>query len=184
MSYCIQCGAAARMAVPEGDSRPRLVCDVCTYIHYENPKLVTGVLAVHDDKILLCRRAIEPKLGYWTLPAGFMELGETMQAGALREMVEEAESQAVNARLYCLIDLPKAGQVHVMYLANIKDGKFGVGAESLESALFSVDALPWDELAFHSVAATLRHYIADRARFGDDWANYPVHEQAFSDVSI
>lgn len=183
MPYCQQCGQPATYTIPDNDSRERLVCTStnCGYIHYDNPKVVTGVLAVHNDKILLCRRAIEPRLGYWTLPAGFMELGETMAQGGLRETIEEAEATAINAQLYCLLEVPNLGQIHVMYLANLQDGAFGVGAESLECRLFEIDELPWHEISFRTVAMTLRYYAEDVAKFGADWGRYAIKQAVIDD---
>ncbi|AKG16298.2 NUDIX hydrolase [Moraxella bovoculi] len=182
MSFCLQCGRPAAHAIPEGDTRPRLVCTSCGYIHYENPKMICGVLALHQDKILLCRRAIEPRYGLWTLPAGFMENGETMVDGAKRETVEEADGVAENLKLYALFDLPNLGQIHAMYLANLQDGKFGVGSESLECGLFSPDEIDMENLAFETVKQTIEHYLADKAALeklgkdSDDFSNYPLHE--------
>ncbi|WP_435931377.1 NUDIX hydrolase [Moraxella bovoculi] len=182
MSFCLQCGRPAAHAIPEGDTRPRLVCTSCGYIHYENPKMICGVLALHQDKILLCRRAIEPRYGLWTLPAGFMENGETMADGAKRETVEEAEGVAENLKLYALFDLPNLGQIHAMYLANLQDGKFGVGSESLECGLFPPDEIDMENLAFETVKQTIEHYLADKAALeklgkdSDDFSNYPLHE--------
>ncbi|WP_435938623.1 NUDIX hydrolase [Moraxella bovoculi] len=182
MSFCLQCGRPAAHAIPEGDTRPRLVCTSCGYIHYENPKMICGVLALHQDKILLCRRAIEPRYGLWTLPAGFMENGETMADGAKRETVEEAEGVAENLKLYALFDLPNLGQIHAMYLASLQDGKFGVGSESLECGLFSPDEIDMENLAFETVKQTIEHYLANKAALeklgkdSDDFSNYPLHE--------
>ncbi|WFF39740.1 NUDIX hydrolase [Moraxella nasibovis] len=180
--YCLKCGSPAHHAIPEGDTRPRLVCPACGHIHYENPKMVCGVLAVHEGRILLCRRAIEPRYGLWTLPAGFMENGETMAEGAKRETVEEADGVAVDLKLYALYDLPHWGQIHAMYLANLKDGAFGVGVESLECALFYPDEIDMENLAFETVRQTIERYLADKdtlmsqGKDADDFAHYPLHE--------
>ncbi|MCP3896279.1 NUDIX hydrolase [Moraxella sp.] len=182
MSFCLQCGHPATHTIPDGDTRLRLVCTSCGYIHYENPKMICGVLALHQGKILLCRRAIEPRYGLWTLPAGFMENGETMADGAKRETVEEAEGMAIGLKLYALFDLPNLGQIHAMYLANLQDGKFGVGSESLECGLFSPDEIDMENLAFETVKQTIEHYLADKAALeklgkdSDDFSNYPLHE--------
>ncbi len=184
MSFCLQCGQAAQLLIPDGDSKERLVCTSCGYIHYENPKMVCGVLALHDDKILLCQRAIEPRYGLWTLPAGFMELGETMKQGAIRETLEEADAVAINARLYCLFDIPKLGQIHAMYLANLQDGKFGVGTESLACKLVTPDDIDWENLAFETVKQTINCYLKDKEMLiaqnkdTDDFENYPFHQIA------
>lgn len=182
MPFCLQCGQPAAHAIPNGDTRQRLVCTSCAYIHYENPKMICGVLAIHQGKILLCRRAIEPRYGLWTLPAGFMENGETMADGAKRETAEEADGVAVDLKLYTLFDVPQWGQIHAMYLANLQDGKFGVGIESLECGLFYPDEIDMKNLAFETVKQTIEYYVTDKAvlqRLGkdsDDFGNYPLHE--------
>ncbi|MDO4442243.1 MAG: NUDIX hydrolase [Moraxella sp.] len=184
MPYCLHCGKPATHTIPQGDSRERLVCTDrdCGHIHYENPKMVCGVLAVHDGQILLCRRAIEPRYGLWTLPAGFMELGETMRQGAIRETVEEADGVATNTKLYALFDLPQWGQIHAMYLANLQDGKFGVGSESLECRLFYPHEIDMDNLAFETVKQTIERYLADKdeldrqGKDSTDFGNYRLHE--------
>lgn len=182
MSFCLQCGQSATHTTPQGDSRERLVCTSCGYIHYENPKMICGVLAVHEERILLCRRAIEPRYGLWTLPAGFMENGETMMDGAKRETYEEAEGMAVNLKLYALFDLPHWGQIHAMYLANLQDGQFGVGTESLECRLFYPDEIDMENLAFETVRQTIKRYLADKENLekldkdSTDFNNYGLHE--------
>lgn len=180
MPYCQQCGQPAHHIIPQGDSHTRLVCTVCNFIHYNNPKVVAGALVVHDDKILLCRRAIEPRYGFWTLPAGFLEIGESMRAGAIRETFEEADGTAINSKLYALFDLPKVGQIHAIYLANLQNGQFGAGVESLECRLFDIDEIPWGELSFHTIELSLKYYLQDIQLLGDkrhEFANYPLHEQ-------
>ncbi len=162
MAYCLRCGQATTLTIPPGDQRLRAVCSNCHHIHYENPKVICGALAVWQDKVLLCRRAIEPRYGLWTLPAGFMELGETMQDGAEREMHEEAEAHLSKAQLYCMYDIPRIGQIYVLFLGELTDGVFGAGEESLECALFAEDEIPWEHLAFRSIKYTLRHYFKDR----------------------
>lgn len=182
MSFCLQCGQPATHTTPQGDSRERLVCTSCGYIHYENPKMICGVLAIHEERILLCRRAIEPRYGLWTLPAGFMENGETMMDGAKRETYEEAEGMAVNLKLYALFDLPHWGQIHAMYLANLQDGQFGVGTESLECRLFYPDEIDMENLAFETVRQTIKRYLADKENLekldkdSTDFNNYGLHE--------
>lgn len=182
MAFCLQCGRPATHTIPDGDSRERLVCTDCGYIHYENPKMVCGVLAVHDGQILLCRRAIEPRYGFWTLPAGFMELGESMADGAKRETVEEADAVADDLHLFALFDLPYVGQIHAMYLANLQDGRFGVGSESLECRLFYPDEIDMENLAFETVRQTIERYLQNKdelIKLGKDvhdFNNYPLHE--------
>lgn len=164
MPYCIACGHEAKRLIPQGDNRPRLVCPSCGYIHYENPKVVTGALCLHEDKILLCRRAIEPRYGFWTLPAGFLEIGESVKQGAIRETYEEAQGVGQNLQLYALFDLPRIGQIHAMYLATLKDGAFGAGSESLECRLFLPSQIPWADLSFETVRRTLDYYCQDLRR--------------------
>lgn len=142
------------------DNRPRYLCDHCGSIHYQNPRLITGTLPVAPDgRILLCRRAIEPRLGYWTLPAGFMENGETVVQGALRETLEESMVKAQNPVLLSMISLPEFDQVHVFYRVDMPDFEFAVTPESSEVALFALSELPWDDIAFRTVTASLEHYL-------------------------
>lgn len=162
MAFCLMCGSSAQMKVPKGDDKPRLVCPSCGYIHYVNPKIICGSVVTWQDKVLLCRRAIEPQYGLWTLPAGFMECGETLAQGAARETCEEAEAKVTNEHLYCIYDIPNIAQVYMIYLAELVEGKFGAGAESLECALFAEDDIPWDTLAFPSMTLTLTHYFNDK----------------------
>lgn len=183
MPYCMQCGTAAAYTIPKADTRQRLVCSACGFVYYDNPKLICGALVCHQDQILLCRRAIEPRYGYWTLPAGFMEIGETMQQAALRETLEEAAAIATQARLYCVFDIAYLGQVHMMYLSHLNaDGKFGVGEESLECRLFAFDQIPWADLAFDTIKQTLERYLADRQQLvcqgknPHDFSHYPMHQ--------
>ncbi len=163
MKYCSVCGNTVDFKIPEGDDRPRYVCDHCGTIHYQNPNMVAGVIAEHDDKILLCKRSIEPRLGKWTLPAGFMENGETVMQGAARESWEEARAKCEDMSLFCMISIPHISQVYVMYRATLVDGFAEAGPESQEVGLFSEDEIPWDEIAFPVVLESLRLYYADRA---------------------
>ena len=150
--------------VPPGDSLPRWVCDQCGEIHYQNPKLVLGTIPQFAEKILLCRRAIEPRYGYWTLPAGFMENGETTGQAALRETLEESGAAVELGAPFSMISVPLVNQVHVFYLATLRDLEFKPGEETLEVALFEEARIPWKEIAFRTVGATLRHWFADRKR--------------------
>lgn len=150
------------MRVPEGDTLPRHVCDHCDAIHYRNPKIVAGCIAEWEDRILLCRRAIEPRLGKWTLPAGFMENGETVQQAAARETLEEALARVNDLRLFGLFNIPHVNQVYVMFRARMDDPAFGPGDESLSCELLGEDRIPWAELAFPVVERTLRLFLADR----------------------
>ena len=168
IKHCKTCGGAVRYEVPADDNRDRATCIVCTTIHYENPLNVVGTLPVWQDKVLLCRRAIEPRHGLWTLPAGFMELGETTAEGALRETVEEAGARVELEGLYSLINVVRVGQVHLFYSARMLDVDFVPGPESLEARLFAEAEVPWDEVAFRTTRMTLEFFFADRreGRFG------------------
>lgn len=150
--------------VPPGDSLPREVCDACGEIHYRNPKLVVGAIAEYQGRILLCRRAIEPRYGYWTLPAGFMENDETAAQGALRETLEEAGARIEIEAPFSLISVPRVNQVHLFYRARLLDLEFKPGEESLEVALVDEAGVPWKEVAFRTVSLSLQHWFADRAR--------------------
>lgn len=164
MRFCSQCGHRVELRIPTGDDRERHVCVQCETIHYQNPRVIVGCLPVAGERILLCKRAIAPRLGYWTLPAGFLENGETTLAGAQRETWEEAHAQVNNAELYRIFDLPHINQIYMFYRGELIDNRFGAGTESLEVELFLPDEIPWPQLAFPVVVETLREYIADRAR--------------------
>jgi ADP-ribose pyrophosphatase YjhB (NUDIX family) len=150
--------------VPPGDSLPRWVCDQCGEIHYQNPRLIVGTIPEFEGKVLLCRRAIEPRYGYWTLPAGFMENGETAGQAALRETLEEAGAGVELGAPFSMISVPHVNQVHLFYLARVRDLGFKPGEESLEVALVAEDKVPWKEIAFRTVATTLELWFADRRR--------------------
>lgn len=160
--YCPQCGKPVSQRIPAGDNRLRNVCDACGHIHYENPRMVLGAIAEWQGRILLCRRAIEPRAGFWTLPAGFMENGESTQAAAARETREEACAQVEQTRLFALIDVPQIDQTHIFYRGVLAGGKHAPGEESLETALFHEDEIPWSQLAFRTVRLALEHYFSDR----------------------
>jgi ADP-ribose pyrophosphatase YjhB (NUDIX family) len=163
MKFCSHCGSdALRYDIPEGDNRPRYWCPDCTTIHYQNPKIIVGAVPVWGDKVLLCKRAIEPRKGYWTLPAGFMENGETMQEGAARETWEEACATVEIGDLYSMFNLPHIYQVYIFFLGKVPDGKCGVGEESSDARWFSEEEIPWDELAFPTVSRTLKYFFDDR----------------------
>ncbi|MBT8446324.1 MAG: NUDIX hydrolase [Gammaproteobacteria bacterium] len=165
MKFCSQCGSAdMQFQVPAGDNRPRHVCQRCDTVFYENPKIVAGCIPVWGEQVLLCKRAIEPRYGYWTLPAGFMEIGETTPEAALRETVEEAGARVTITALHTLINLPQVNQVYVMFLSELTDLDFAPGEESLEVALYREDEIPWQELAFPTIEHTLKFYYADRQR--------------------
>lgn len=171
MKYCSSCGGGIALIIPEGDDRERHVCCECETIHYINPRLIVGCVPEHEGKILLCKRAIEPRYGYWTLPAGFMENGESTAEGAARETWEEAAATATDLSLYRIFDVPQINQVYVFYRCGIADGVFGAGPESLESQLFHPDEIPWDALSFPSVYEVLKEYLVDRVT-GD----FPVRQ--------
>ncbi len=164
IQYCRQCGSAVEHRVPDdGDTRPRAVCPACQTIHYENPLNVVGTIPVlADGRVLLRKRNIEPQLGKWTLPAGFMELGETTSQGAARETDEEAGAQFEIGALFSLMNVPRVGQVHMYYRATLLSDQFNPGVETMEARLFSEAEVPWDELAFRTVKETLEHFFADR----------------------
>src|SRR5215467_14441661 len=145
LNFCSNCGTRLTLRVPPGDSLPRAVCDACGTIHYRNPLMVVGTIPEWDDQILLCRRAIEPRQGFWTLPAGFMELGETTAQAALRETMEEARARVELGELFTLLSVPHVDQVHVFYRARLRERD-----------------IPWKEIAFRTISTTLRHFYADR----------------------
>ena len=162
--HCPSCGAAVEYRVPADDNRERAVCPSCSTIHYQNPLNVVGTLPVWEDdgRVLLCRRAIEPRHGLWTLPAGFMELGETTADGALRETQEEAGAEVEMGPLYGVLNVVRVGQVHLFYRARLLSTVFDPGPESLEARLFAEDEIPWDEIAFRTTRETLLRYFEDR----------------------
>lgn len=160
MRYCSACGQPVQTSVPEGDNRPRAVCVACGTIHYQNPKLVVGTVPVWQGSILLCRRAIEPRRGFWTLPAGFMEIGETLAEAALRETWEEALARVELGALFSVVDVVHGAQVHVFFAATLTTPDFGAGTETLETRLFLPGEIPWSELAFASNRIALEQFLA------------------------
>lgn len=164
MRFCSQCGHTVELRIPAGDDRERHICIHCETIHYQNPRVIVGCLPVAGERILLCKRAIEPRRGFWTLPAGFLENGETTLGGAQRETWEEAQAKVANPALYRIFDLPGISQIYMFYRGDLIDNQFGAGTESLDVALFAADEIPWDQLAFPVVVETLREYLADRER--------------------
>jgi ADP-ribose pyrophosphatase YjhB (NUDIX family) len=164
MNFCNACGGQLGEQVPEGDNRPRHVCGDCGAIHYRNPKVVTGCLPVWQGQVLLCRRAIKPRYGLWTLPAGFLENGESSHQGAVRETLEEANARVALEGLYTTFNLPHIDQIYMLFRARLLDLDFAPGEESLEVALFDERDIPWEQLAFPVVAETLKLFFADRAR--------------------
>jgi len=164
IKHCRACGAPAQYRVPAEDNRERAVCSVCGTVHYENPLNVVGTVPAWDERVLLCRRNIEPRYGKWTLPAGFLELGETTTEGALRETDEEAGARIELLGLFTVLNVVQVGQLHLFYRARLLDTDFAPGPETIEAKLFDEAGIPWDELAFRTVRETLRCYFADRRR--------------------
>lgn len=166
--HCRNCGAAVQLRLPDdGDTRPRAVCPACTTVHYDNPLNVVGTVPVWGETgeyVLLCKRNIEPRYGKWTLPAGFMELGETTAEGASRETDEEAGAQFELGDIFTLMNVARVGQVHIYYRARLLSDRFDPGHETIEARLFTEDQIPWDEIAFRTVKETLEHYFEDRRR--------------------
>ena len=163
INHCIHCGEKVSLAIPRGDNRNRHVCNSCGHIHYQNPKVVCGCIPVWGERILLCRRAIEPRKGFWTLPAGFMENGETLEHAAVRETMEEACAKIVAPQLFGVYSLPQVNQVYVMFLAQLGgESDFAAGEESLEVGLFAAADIPWADLAFPVVHRTLQRYLEMR----------------------
>lgn len=163
MNFCSNCGHRVAFRVPPGDERPRFVCDSCGTIHYQNPRVVVGCVPEHEGRILICKRAIEPRRGYWTVPAGFMENGESLEHGAARECQEEAMADVEIGSLLALVSIISAHQVHVFFRAKLRTPSFGAGPESLETKLVTPEEIPWDDIAFQSTTFALRQYLADRA---------------------
>lgn len=159
MQFCSNCGSEVNLQIPQGDNRERSVCVSCETIHYVNPKLVVGCILTWEKKVLLCKRSIEPRLGYWTLPAGFMENGESTAEGAAREAYEEANATPVSLELFGVYSLPRISQVYMMFLGQLKDGYASAGEESLEVGLFEQKDIPWSELAFPVVSESLEQFF-------------------------
>ncbi|WP_067033589.1 NUDIX hydrolase [Marinomonas gallaica] len=161
MRFCPKCGHQVNMEIPEGDNRKRAICPNCEFIDYDNPRMITGTLPLFQGKVLLCKRNIEPRKGYWTLPAGFMENSETTLEGALRETLEESGSVAIAKQPFSMISIPHVNQVHIYYLAELQKADFHPTSESSEVELFELADIPWDEMAFSSVTKTLEFFIED-----------------------
>jgi len=162
MNYCSACGAEVVLKIPEADNRHRHVCIRCNTIHYSNPKIVTGCIPTWQDRILLCKRAIEPRYGLWTLPAGYMEIGESTVQAAMRETFEEANARVEIQDLYMVIHLPYVNQVYLMYRSQLLEEEYSSGEESLEVQLYREEEIPWDLLAFPAIRETLKFYYQDR----------------------
>ncbi len=175
IQYCCRCGANVAILIPSGDTLPRHVCQACGHIHYENPRLVVGCVAEWQGKILMCRRAIEPRHGYWTLPGGFMENGETTAQAAMRETLEEAGADVAVDAPFAMINIPHINQVHLFYRGQLRTAHFSAGEESLEVCLLDPADIPWQDLAFRSVSLCLERYLRDREQrcFGFHEADLP-----------
>ena len=168
MNYCPTCGGSISRKIPKDDNRERAICDNCGQVHYQNPLIVVGCVVERDRKVLLCKRAIEARHGYWTVPAGFMELGETLANAAARETLEEACATVEMGHLFASVDIVDAGQVHLFFTGKLI-GDYGVGEESLDTQLFSEEEIPWDDLAFKSGRFALKKFFEDRG------TNHGVH---------
>ena len=164
MKFCSTCGATVTLRIPDGDNRERFVCDHCLTIHYQNPKIVAGCIPEWDGRILLCKRAIEPRYGLWTVPAGFMENGESTEQAAIRETLEEAGAQVNITSLYSIFSIPHISQVYMLFRGELRHGDYHPGQESLECRLFSEREIPWEKLAFPVVRETLQRYYLDKSR--------------------
>ena len=165
VKHCKNCGTAVVQRLPDdGDTKLRAVCPACHTVHYENPLNVVGTIPVLGERVLLCKRNIEPRKGFWTLPAGFMELRETLAEGAARETDEEAGADIQLQALFSVLDVPRVGQVHFFFLADMQSEQLNPGHETMEARLFSEADIPWDDLAFKTVKETLRRFFADRAK--------------------
>ena len=163
IKHCKDCGAVVAYRLPDdGDTKSRAVCTLCHTVHYENPLNVVGTIPYWEEKVLLCKRNIEPRWGKWTLPAGFMELNETVAEGAARETVEESGAQFELEGFFSLVNVARVGQVHMFYRARLLSDVFEPGFETIEARLFAEDEIPWDEIAFRTVRETLERYFSDR----------------------
>lgn len=169
IKHCRDCGTPVAYRLPDdGDTRERAVCPACNTVHYQNPLNVVGTVPYWGDQVLLCKRNIEPRWGKWTLPAGFMELGESVAQGAARETVEEAGAEFEMEELLSILSVPRVGQVHLFFRARLLSERFDPGPETIEARLFAEHEIPWEEIAFRTVRETLERYFADRktGRFG------------------
>lgn len=162
MKFCSDCGSKVSHKVPQGDNLPRFICTVCEMIHYQNPKIVAGAVLEYDGRILMCKRAIEPRYGYWTVPAGFMENKETVSQAAARETYEEARAIPSRLDLYGVYNLTHVNQVYIMFQGSLEKPEFGPGPESLEVELMEEQDIPWDDMAFRVVSMTLKRYFMDK----------------------
>lgn len=180
MKFCSQCGHNVTLKIPTNDNLLRYVCEKCTFIHYQNPKMVVGSIPFwnkkNNEKVLLCKRAIEPRHGFWTLPAGFLENNETTGEAAIRETFEEAQAKIILKPLFTILNVAHVHQVHLFYRSNLVDLNFSPGLESLDVKLFSESEIPWDDIAFPTVSRTLSLFFKDLAenRFGKPFGFYSI----------
>ena len=172
MNFCSHCASPVTLEIPDGDNRLRYICTACHKIHYQNPRVIVGCLPEFEDKILLCRRAIEPRYGLWTLPAGFMENGETVEDGAMRETMEEANASVEIIDLFTVFSVPHINQVLMLFRAKLLNLDFYAGSESLEVQLFSEAEIPWDDLAFSMIKDSMHLYFHDKQR-----GQFGIHRQ-------
>lgn len=175
IKHCRQCGTAVDYRVPDDDNRERAICGGCGTIHYENPINVVGTVPVWGEQVLLCKRAIEPRYGFWTLPAGFMENNETCGEAALRETREEAGARIELGPMFTFIDLPHISQIHIIYRARLLDLEFSPGEESLDAILLGEADIPWDDIAFRSIDYTLKCFFEDRRK-----GEFELHSTSFA----
>jgi ADP-ribose pyrophosphatase YjhB (NUDIX family) len=171
MKFCSQCSEKVSLKIPADDNMPRYICDACNTIHYQNPKIVTGCIPVYQQQILLCKRAIEPRYGLWTLPAGFMENKETLPAAAIRETWEEAQAKVTDLSLYSVYSIPHISQVYMIFMATMNEAVYSAGLESLEVELFNEQDIPWQQFAFPVIVKTLQQFFRDRSSNN----GYPLH---------
>jgi ADP-ribose pyrophosphatase YjhB (NUDIX family) len=162
MKFCSNCGNPIAYAVPPGDDRARFLCEACGAIHYQNPRVVAGCIPEYENRVLLCRRAIEPAYGKWTLPAGYLENGETVAACAARETREEAGAQIEGLTPYLLYNICHINQIYLIFRGRLKNLGWAAGKESLEVKLYSETDIPWDQIAFRVIAEALKTYFRDR----------------------
>ncbi len=166
MKFCSECGQIVSLRIPSGDNRERFVCGECDAIHYQNPNAVVGTIPLHHNEqghpsILLAKRGIEPRHGYWTLPAGFLENGETTLEGAVRETIEETCAEVENVEMYRVLNVPRTNQIHIFFRADLPEARFSTTPESTEVELFTFDAIPWRQLAFPTVHKALSDFVEE-----------------------
>lgn len=174
MNFCSECGAVVKRLVPPGDNRERFVCESCGLVHYQNPNNVAGAILTWENRVLMCKRAIEPRYGYWTLPAGFMENNESVHQAAARESIEEARAQPGHLSLFGVFSMPYISQVYLMFYGKLLSDQVSPGAESLDVTLFTRDEIPWDEIAFPVVSHCLKLFF-EKGAYSDR-----VHQARFN----